>query len=101
MTGRPKPGSQETRCPDLLPSRNGTPWKDALGRPYQCELGIGHGGSIHAGGGTTWAPYSAGDRVREALHDGEDVEVVRERLGDLILRVADLLDDGLSPDREV
>ena len=51
---RPKPGSRENQCPDLMPSASGKPWLDALGEPYQCELGSGHGGSIHSGGGAHW-----------------------------------------------
>ena len=51
---RPKPGTPENQCPDLLRRTSGAPQLDALGRPYRCELGIGHGGSVHAGGGVTW-----------------------------------------------
>lgn len=54
MTARPEPGTRENQCPALMPSSSGTPWLDALGRPYRCELGVGHGGSIHSGGGARW-----------------------------------------------
>ena len=57
---RPEPGTDESRCPDLMPSASGKPWLGALGRPYRCELGTGHGGSVHAGCGATWANRKAG-----------------------------------------
>ena len=43
------------QCPALLPTLSGRVHTDALGKPYRCELGRDHGGSIHAGGGATWA----------------------------------------------
>jgi hypothetical protein len=52
---RPKPGTHENQCPDLMPGLpSGKPWLDALGDPYQCELGRDHGGPVHLGGGARW-----------------------------------------------
>ena len=51
---RPRPGTAEARCPDLMPCQSGKPWLNALGLPYQCELGRDHGGPIHSGRGAQW-----------------------------------------------
>ena len=46
------------QCPALLPTSSGKPHRDALGNPYRCELGVNHGGKIHAAGAVTWARVS-------------------------------------------
>lgn len=57
----PVPDPYPEQCPDLLPASSGAPHLDALGNPYRCELGAGHGGGIHAGGGATWPAVVKGD----------------------------------------
>ena len=47
-TTRPEPGSYENQCPALMLYPSGKPVLDALGEPYRCELGAGHGGSVHS-----------------------------------------------------
>ena len=52
---RPKPGTYENQCPDLLPYYpSGKPVLDALGEPYRCELGVGHGGPVHSSASLHW-----------------------------------------------